>query len=489
MENSVDEDLNDAALAARTARTDRSVAFVTMGCAKNEVDSEQMRKQALAAGYSVAENPEFASAIVVNTCSFIQVATEESIEAIFDVAGLPNVEAGHAALIVAGCMPARYGDDLEAELSEASAFVPCSKEDDIVAVLDAALAALPAEAFATDSTARESEAVEGAAGADSDADTADALPVYGEADSKDAPPDGAMISQRTFAYVKISDGCDRFCSYCTIPFIRGRYRSFPLDDIRRDVEEHVAAGAREIVLIAQDTGRWGRDFPEKSSLTQLVSALAEEFPDTWFRVMYLQPEGITDELLEAVASHDNVCSYFDIPLQHVDASILRAMNRHGSRDEFATLVAHVREKVPEACLRTTLIAGFPGETEEQFEDLCDFVEEGLFDYVGVFAYSREEGTRAFDLPGQVDEDVKAERAQRLRDTADAACAPNIAARIGQTVHVLVEGVEEDGQIVGRAMCQAPEVDGATYLDRGTVGSIVSARIVDTLMYEMEGEVL
>ena len=205
--------------------------------------------------------------------------------------------------------------------------------------------------------------------------------------------------------------------------------------------------------------------------------------------MYLQPEGITDELLDAVASHGNVCSYFDIPLQHVDASILRAMNRHGSREKFAALAERIRAKIPEACLRTTLIAGFPGETEEQFEDLCDFVEEGLFDYVGVFAYSREEGTRAFDLSGQVDEDVKAERAQRLRDTADAACAPNIAARIGQTVHVLVEGVEEDGQIVGRAMCQAPEVDGATYLDRGTVGSIVSARIVDTLMYEMEGEVL
>ncbi len=489
MGSNVDEGLNAAALATRTARTDRSVAFVTMGCAKNEVDSEQMRKRALAAGYSVAEDPEFASAVVVNTCSFIQVATEESIEAIFDVAGLPNVEAGHTALIVAGCMPARYGDDLEAELSEASAFVPCSKEDDIVAVLDAALSALPAETLATDSTARESEAAEGAAGADSDADTADALPVCGEADSKDAPPDGAMISQRTFAYVKISDGCDRFCSYCTIPFIRGRYRSFPLDDIRRDVEEHVAAGAREIVLIAQDTGRWGRDFPEKSSLAQLVSALAEEFPDTWFRVMYLQPEGITDELLDAVASHGNVCSYFDIPLQHVDASILRAMNRHGSREKFAALAERIRAKIPEACLRTTLIAGFPGETEEQFEDLCDFVEEGLFDYAGVFAYSREEGTRAFDLPGQVDEETKAERAQRLRDTADAACAPVIAARIGQTVHVLVEGVEEDGQIVGRAMCQAPEVDGATYLDRGAAGDIVSARIVDTLMYEMEGEVL
>ncbi|WP_270299519.1 radical SAM protein, partial [Eggerthella sinensis] len=186
------------------------------------------------------------------------------------------------------------------------------------------------------------------------------------------------------------DGCDRFCTYCTIPYIRGRYRSFPLDDVRADVAAQVAAGVREIVLIAQDTGRWGADFDEPSSLAALVSTLAEEFPATWFRVMYIQPEGLTDELLDAVAAHDNVCDYFDIPLQHVDADILRVMNRTGSREEFLALVERVLAHVPGATLRTTLIAGFPGETDEQFEDLCAFVEEGLFDYVGVFPYSREE---------------------------------------------------------------------------------------------------
>ena len=271
------------------------------------------------------------------------------------------------------------------------------------------------------------------------------------------------------AYVKISDGCDRFCSYCTIPLIRGRYRSFPLADVCAEVDAHVARGVREIVLVAQDTGRWGTDFDAPSSLAALLSALAERHPRTWFRVMYVQPEGVDDALLDAVAAHANVCPYFDVPLQHVDPELLSAMNRRGSRAEFEDLARRIRERVPGAVLRTTLIAGFPGETEEQFQSLCDFVEDAPFDYVGVFAYSREEGTRAFGLPGQLDEDEKAERAQRLRDVADAACLPRIAARVGREMDVLVEGREEDGQLFGRAMCQAPEVDGVVYLDAGEVG--------------------
>lgn len=424
------------------------VAFVTLGCAKNEADTVRMRARLVQAGCSIEDDPARADAVVVNTCSFIQSATEESLEAIFDVAGLPNVASG-AALIVAGCMPARYGDDLAGELTEARAFVPCSREDDIAAVVAEALGL-------------------------------DGLPETGV----EAP---AAVPGAVSAYVKISDGCDRFCTYCTIPYIRGRYRSFPLDEVRADVAAQVAAGAREIVLIAQDTGRWGADFDEPSSLAALVSSLAEEFPQTWFRIMYIQPEGLSDELLDAVASHGNVCDYFDIPLQHVDAGILRAMNRTGSREEFRSLVERVLARVPGATLRTTLIAGFPGETDEQFEDLCSFVEEGLFDYVGVFPYSREEGTRAYDLPGQVDEDEKAERAQRLRDLADAVCCPRIAARVGLELDVLVEGVEEDGQLFGRAMCQAPEVDGVTYLAAGEPGEVRRVRIVDALLYEMEGE--
>lgn len=426
-----------------------SVCLITMGCAKNEVDSAAMARRLREAGFSVTEEASSADAIIVNTCSFIQAATEESIDAIFEAASLPKVDEGSAALIVAGCMPARYGDDLAAELTEASAFVPCSREDDIAEVVARALGIpLPVAAVGGE-------------------------PAEGEG--------------RTFAYVKISDGCDRFCSYCTIPHIRGRYHSFPFEAVRADVEREVAAGAREIVLIAQDTGRWGADLPGGRDLAWLVDTLAGAFPATWFRVMYLQPEGVTDRLLRVMAERENVCSYLDIPLQHVSAPVLRAMNRAGDAGKFHGLIERIRAAVPGITLRTTLIAGFPGETEEEFEALCDFVAEEPFDYVGVFPYSREEGTAAYDLDGQLDEDEKMERAQALRDVADTCCTPRVAARIGRTMAVLVEGVEEDGQRFGRAQCQAPEVDGVTYVDRGEPGDIVEVTVADTLLYEMEGE--
>lgn len=404
-----------------------------------------MKTRLANAGFALVDDPAQADAVVVNTCSFIQAATEESIDVIMDAAKLPRVVSGTARLVVAGCMPSRYGDDLADELVEANAFVPCSREDDIVEVMGS---------------------------------------LFGNqlAPSGDAPAGKAPVS----AYVKISDGCDRFCSYCTIPFIRGRYHSFPFEEIDAEIAELVAGGTREIVLIAQDTGRWGTDLDEPSTLADLVSSLAERYVDTWFRVMYLQPEGVTDDYLAAVSAHANVCSYFDIPLQHVDPDILRAMNRTGSRAEFELLQRRIRATVPDATLRTTLIAGFPGETEEQFDELCAFVEDCDFDYIGVFAYSREEGTKAFSLPNQVDDQEKADRAQRLRDLADSVCVPRVAARVGREVDVLVEGREEDGQLFGRTQDQAPEVDGVTYLDAGTVGKTRRVRVEGTLLYEMEG---
>ena len=205
--------------------------------------------------------------------------------------------------------------------------------------------------------------------------------------------------------------------------------------------------------------------------------------------MYIEPQGVTDELLDVISAHDNVCSYLDVPLQHASESVLRAMNRRGSAKSHRELIERIRLRVPDITLRTTLIAGFPGETEADFEELCEFLEEVEFDYVGVFPYSREEGTRAADLPGQVDEEVKIERAQRIRDISDAIGESHVSARIGKAMDVLVLGREEDGQLFGRAMCQAPEVDGVVYLEEGTVGDIVKVRIEDTLVYEMEGEVV
>lgn len=432
---------------AQNARA--SVYFLTLGCAKNEVDSANMQERLAVAGFAIVDDPMRAQAIVVNTCSFIQSATEESIEVILDAASLDNVRDGSCKLIVAGCMPARYGEDLENELTEVHSFVPCSKEDDIADVVERALGLA----------------------------------------SDDAAVDQSSTLRRTgvSAYVKISDGCDRFCSYCTIPFIRGGYRSFTYEAILQEVRKQIDLGVREIVLIAQDTGRWGEDFDSEDTLASLMGRLAERFPSTWFRVMYLEPEGVTDELLETMRAHGNICNYLDIPLQHVDATLLEAMNRRGSRCEFEELIARIRTRIPDITLRTTLIAGFPGETEDQFEELCDFVEQGYFDYVGAFAFSREEGTRAYDLDDQLEEDEKLERMQRIRDIADSVCSQLVATRIGKTMDVLIEGVEEDGQLYGRAMCQAPDVDGVVYVEDGTIGEIASITISDTLLYEMEGE--
>jgi len=430
--------------------TGKSVAFITMGCAKNEVDTDHMRLAALAAGYAVQPDPEHADAVIVNTCSFIQAATEESIDAILEAAGYESIASGNAFLIVAGCMPARYGDDLAGELPEVASFVPCADEDNIVSVLDSVFGF----------------------------ERVDYSPIL-----VSAVRDGdAPLS----AYVKISDGCDRFCAYCTIPYIRGRYHSFEYDAIEAEVASLVENGTREIVLIAQDTGRWGQDFEEPKSLAWLVSALCERFAETWFRVMYIQPEGMTDELIEAVRDHANACNYFDIPFQHCNPDILHSMNRRGDGDEFLKLAAHVRDAIPDVTLRTTLIAGYPGESDDQFEELCEFVEELDFDYVGVFAYSREEGTKAYKLPGQIDEDEKLFRAQRIRDIADGVSTSKVAERIGATMQVLVCGYEEDGQLYGRAACQAPDVDGVTYVDSGEVGAIIDVVIDDTLLYEMEG---
>lgn len=422
------------------------VAFITMGCAKNEVDTIHMGDALREAGYRIEDDPADADVVVVNTCSFIQAATEESIEAILDAAELPRVKYGDAKLVVSGCMPSRYGADLEAELPEVASFVACADEEDIVDVVER----LVGKPVGTDV----------------------------QADERAFP----------YAYVKISDGCDRFCSYCTIPYIRGRYHSFTEESIVSEIETDIARGAREIVLIGQDTGRWGDDFPEKSSLAELVKHLAERFPDVWFRVMYIQPEGVTDELIDVVATHENVCDYFDIPFQHCNGDVIERMNRKGNEDEYRELISRIRARIPQCAIRTTLMAGFPGETEEQFDELCAFVDDADLDYIGVFAYSREDGTVASKLDGQIDDEEKAYRAQKLRDVADAACMPRVSERVGNVEDVLVCGREEDGQLYGRTMGQAPEVDGVTYLDRGEVGTIVSATIVDALLYEMEGEV-
>lgn len=261
-----------------------------------------------------------------------------------------------------------------------------------------------------------------------------------------------------------------------------------MEQIASDVKIAVDAGAKEINFVAQDTGHWGRDFSEKQTLAGLLEFIAQEFPDTYFRVLYVQPDEVTDDLLFAIQKHNNIINYLDIPLQHVSEHVLRDMKRTGSAQDFMARIKRIKEIIPDVTLRTTLMVGFPGETDDDFQELLDFASLGIFDYVGVFSYSNEDDAASHDYPDQVDEEEKSYRLGEITDLVDSIAASKIRERIGQTFKVIIEGQEEDGQLYGRALFQAPEVDGLVYVDKGMPGQVVEAEMIDSLLYDLEGEV-
>lgn len=425
-----------------------SIAFVTLGCPKNEVDSDRMAAAVAGSDFRLVDDVTDADVVVLNTCSFIQAATEESIEHAFELAGMWRPAGEGRKLIVAGCMVSRYGSDLAEAMPEADAFIPVADEHRLLEVV-ASLTAAPAPAAPATAVLR-------------------------------TPPGPT-------AYLKVSEGCDRRCAYCTIPSIRGPFVSVPLDDVLAEAAFLVGHGARELVLVGQDIARYGHGLAPDVDLAALVQRLDALPGDFRIRLMYLQPDGVSDRLLAVIAGSHRVCRYLDIPLQHVSTRVLRAMHRSGGPEAHRALVARVRAALPDVTLRTTVIAGFPGETEAEAEELEGFLADAAFDYVGVFAYSPEEGTAAAALEGQLADDVRAERAQRLRDAADIAGVARAAERIGTVQRVLVEGVE-DGELVGRTCGQAPEVDGMTVIEGDApIGSFADVRIVAAAGYDLVGE--
>jgi len=424
------------------------VAFVTLGCPKNEVDSDRMAAS-LTGAFDLVADIDAADAVVVNTCAFIREATEESIAVILDVFGeWKSANAGRR-LVVTGCLPSRYGSDLTDSMPEVDAFVPVLEEGRLAEVLaDVLDVAVPTAA----------------------------LPA-------------ARLAPGPSAYLQISDGCHRSCTFCVIPAIRGDYKSRPADEILAEARALVAGGARELILIGQDTSSWGRDLDGRPVLAALVHALARVKGLAWLRLMYVQPDEITPELLEVMAASPVVCRYLDMPLQHASRDVLRRMGRRGDASEYARLIGVVRDLLPGVALRTTLIAGFPGESREDSKRLLDFVRKSKLDYVGVFPYSPEEGTPAAVMPDQVPKRTRIARAQRLRDTADEIGFERVAALVGSTLEVLVEGVDEEGTTVGRHRGQAPEIDGIVLLDTPCAfGAIVNAEITGSLGYDLIGEV-
>lgn len=439
-----------------------SILYITLGCAKNEVDTDRMRSLLNGAGYQEVFDAGDADAVIVNTCSFLASATSESIETTLALAEDVAEGVRGTRIVMCGCVPSRYGDELPPELPEVAAFVRTDEEDGIVAVMDRVL------------------------GVD-----------------RDVPPFIPSVKrtvESAVAYVKISDGCDRYCSFCAIPYIRGRYHSRSAESILAEVRDLVAGGVREIVLIGQDTGIWGTDFKGEvegpSNLAQLMVAVAEAVrPEhVWVRVLYLQPEGMTDELIAAIRDTPEVLPYIDIPVQHCSARVLKAMHRPGSADQLSELFAKLREQISNMVIRTTSLVGFPGETDEEAAEMLEFMDREGFDYTSVFPYSKEEGTFAAKMDGQVDEDVKLERTQAAMDLAEALGFAATAAHVGEVAEVIVDGVEETDEgpeLIGHAWFQAPDSDGAVHLEvtDAAVGDILKVKFTDSFCYELVGEVV
>lgn len=424
------------------------VAFVTLGCPKNEVDSDRMAAS-LTSTFDLVADIDEADVVVVNTCAFIREATEESIAVVLDVAGEWKAASPHRRLVVTGCMPSRYSVDLEPSMPEVDAFVPVADEAGLARVL----------ASLTGVTASGASAL------------------------------ATRLVPGPSAYLQVADGCHRACTYCIIPAIRGPYVSRTADEVLAEARSLVAAGARELILIGQDISSWGHDLPDTPVLADLVRALADVEDLAWLRLMYVQPDEITPDLLEAMASSPVVCRYLDMPLQHASKDVLRRMGRRGDAAEYLRLIGVVRDLLPGVFLRTTLIAGFPGETRDDARRLLDFVREADLDYVGVFPYSPEEGTAAAVMPDQVPARTRVARAQRLRDAADEFAVQRVARLVGESLEVLVEGVDEEGTTFGRHRGQAPEIDGIVLLDRPLpAGSLVTTTITDSLGYDLIGEV-
>ena len=432
-----------------------SLFLLSLGCPKNRVDSEVMLGSLLNEGYRLVGEAKDAEVILINSCAFIGEAKQESIDAILEHARLK--ETGRCkALVVAGCLTQRYADVLQQEMPEVDYFVGTSAYPRIAQILrgERDRAVIPDPDYIADSR---------------------------------TPRRNSM--PRWTAYVKISEGCDNKCTFCIIPTLRGLQRSRPIADIVAEAERLCAEGAIELNLVAQDLTAYGHDLPGKPKLHELLHAL-RDVPARWIRLHYAYPRDFSEALIDGLARQPNVARYLDMPLQHISDSVLRRMKRGRDSAWVRRLVRRIRERVPDLTFRTSFIAGFPGETEEQFQELCDFVEEMRFEKVGVFQFSREEGTESFQLDGQLPQRVKAQRQKKLLGIQRKISREHQQRLVGRTLDVLVEGVSDETDLLleGRWMGQAPEIDGKVYVNRGQgrPGEIVPVEIEQAGDYDLVG---
>lgn len=434
------------------------IKMVTLGCEKNLVDSEIMSGLVSQRGYELVENKEEATVIIVNTCGFIDAAKEESVNTILDMAELKQTGALKA-LIVSGCLTQRYKEQLMQEMPEIDGIVGTGDFDKINDIVDEALRGKKPVAVGN--------------------------PIF----NYDQALPRKLSTPRYTAYVKIAEGCDNACTFCSIPIMRGAFRSRSIESILGEVESLAKQGVKEVSLIAQDTTNYGTDRYESFMLPTLLNRVSEVKGIEWVRLHYAYPGFFTDELIETIASNPKICKYIDMPLQHSEDSILKRMRRPGRQRNVRELVAKIRANIPDAVLRTSIIVGFPGETEEDFERLTAFVRDVKFDRLGVFTYSREEDTPASRLPNQVEESVKEYRASKLMEVQREVAKEANGRFIGQTMDVLIERYDGRNDVfIGRSQYDAPEIDGEVFVTgcRPEIGMLQKVRITHSMEFDLSG---
>ncbi len=436
------------------------VGFISLGCPKNQLDTEVMLHELYSAGYEIVSEDIDADVIVVNTCGFIESAKQEAIDNILDVAWLKKNRTLKA-IVVTGCLAERYRDEIFESLPEVDAVLGVGSIHNIVEAVEAVTRG---EKYSS----------------------------YEDKDTVKLGGERIITTPDYYAYLKVGEGCDNKCSYCAIPSIRGKFRSRPMEDLVAEAKTLEEIGVKELVVIAQDTTRYGLDLYGDYKLAELLTRITEETSIPWIRVLYCYPDKITDELIDVFANNPRVVKYIDLPIQHISDNMLRAMNRHGDGKMIREVIKKLRCRVPDMTIRTTVIVGFPGESEEDFAELCEFVKEARFDNLGAFTYSREEGTAAYDMENQIDDQVKQDRYDIIMRTQGDIIEDLNEAAVGKVLDVLCEDYDPVSEaFYGRSEANAPEIDGKVYFSapKGSVapGEFVKVKINEAIDYDLVGE--
>jgi len=439
------------------------VGFVSLGCPKNQLDTEVMLHEVMQAGYEITPDETEAEVVIVNTCGFIESAKQEAIDNILDVAWLKK-HGKLCALIVTGCLTERYRESVLEQMPEVDAVLGVGSIHNIVEAIE----------YVTRKGRRKK----------------DKYASFEDKDTVRLGGDRVLTTPEYMAYLKIAEGCDNCCAYCAIPAIRGRFRSRPEEDVVAEAKQMAALGVKELCIVAQDITRYGLDLYGEYRLAHLLHRITEETQIPWVRLLYCYPDKITDELVAEIRDNPRILKYIDLPMQHISDSVLNAMNRHGGSAVIRDAVARLRKEIPNITIRTTFITGFPGETEEDFEELCDFVREMKFEHVGVFPYSREEDTPAYDFEDQVEDQVKQDRADLLMRLQMEINEERNRTMIDKTITVLCEDFDPVSEAhFGRSAMDAPEIDGKVYFrsdKRIAPGSFVNVKIREVLDYDLVG---